>query len=84
MSEHYRLVKSPKGWTCGCGKSVPAKTYRIQERRGIKTFDMYCLNCGERMLLSRKQWHRSRWVLVNKVLRRLRSHPKDRVVQRLS
>ena len=83
MKEPYRCVKSKKGFACNCGKKIPAKTYRIEESRGTNAI-LYCLACGERLLLSRKAWHRQRWVLINKVLRQLRSKYKDRVVQRLS
>ena len=79
----YRCVNSKKGFACNCGKKVPAKTCRIEASKGTKTI-FYCLACGERLLLSRKAWHRQRWVLINKVLRQLRSKYKDRIVQRLS
>ena len=84
MPEPYRLVKSPKSFKCyECGKEVPAKTYRVEELRGNSSTNR-CLACGERLLLSRKAWHRQRWVLINKVLRNLRIKYKDRIVQRLS
>ena len=85
MAEQYKLIKSLKSFKCHmCGKQVPAKTRRIEDSRGYKTRDNYCLNCGEKLLLERKRWHKQRGALINRILRRLRSHPKDRIVQRLS
>ena len=84
MPEPYKLTKSPKSFTCcQCRKEVPAKTCRIEESKRTNTI-LYCLACGEKLLLSRRAFHRQRWALINKVLRQLRSKYKDRIVQRLS
>lgn len=79
MSEAYRFVKSPKSFTCSCGVKVPAKTYRIEHR-----LDKSCLNCGSRILKNHRIFYKKKISTINTILRRLRSHPKDRVVQRLS
>lgn len=85
MTRPYELVKSPKSFKCHCGKKIPAKTYRIEDTtRGSKSKILHCLACGEKLLLSRRAWHRQRMNLINKVLRNLRSKHKDRIVQRLS
>ncbi len=84
MTDMYRCVKSPKGFKCKCGKEVPAKTYKIEEQRGGSSFLTYCLRCGEGLLVGRRSMHKLRLSLINKVLNRLRSKTKDRVIQRLS
>ena len=84
MADLYRCVKSPKGFTCGCGKHVPAKTHRIEEQRGGTTVINRCLSCGEGLLVGRRAMHKERWALCNRVLNKLRSKYKDRVIQRLS
>ena len=81
----YSLVKAKKGFgCCQCEKQVPAKTCRVEEKRGGNTLRYYCLACGERLLMGRRAMHKDRWSLCTKLLLRLRSKHKDRVVQRLS
>ena len=83
MADLYRCVKSPKGFGCKCGKQVLAKSYRVEEQRGRTTINR-CLACGEGLLIGWRAMHRERWRLCNRVLNKLRSKHKDRIVQRLS